>query len=89
MKHISEFEADVWKNQQEKRRNYLRFLVKDTWLIGKNKKHVLTILGDEGNYYPSNRWTYFIKKTWWFGVIYIAVYFEKNAVSKVKMEMKK
>ncbi|SMC63017.1 hypothetical protein [Moheibacter sediminis] len=89
MKHIDHFEADVWSNQREKRRNYVRFLLKDAWIIGKTKKEVLTFLGDEGNYYPENRWTYLIKETWWFGNIFLAFYFEEDEVSKVKIERKK
>lgn len=86
MKHINYFEESVWENEREKRKNYVRFLLKNVWIIGKTKKEIFVLLGEEGNYFPADRWTYFIKTTWWGGNDFLAVYFEEQKVKKVKIE---
>ncbi|WP_336664990.1 hypothetical protein [Elizabethkingia meningoseptica] len=34
-------------------------------LLGKTKKEIINILGEEFNYYPDILWIYEINRTWW------------------------
>lgn len=50
---------------------------------GKGKKEVITLMGgDEFNYYPSQVWTYYLKKKWWGQRVFLLIYFEEDVVVK-------
>nr|WP_315034696.1 hypothetical protein [uncultured Chryseobacterium sp.] len=55
-------------------------------IIGKNKKDILTQLGDGFNFYPDSIWTYEIKKTWWGKKTILAIEFENNKVIAAKIK---
>ena len=57
---------------------------KNTRLIGFTKAEVVKALGDDFNFYPSNRWTYFLKKNVWWQNVFLIISFENEVVIKVK-----
>ncbi|NMR34570.1 hypothetical protein HIO71_10165 [Chryseobacterium aquaticum] len=40
-------------------------LEKYKYLLGKSKPEIVSILGEEFNFYPASQWNYVIYKTWW------------------------
>lgn len=88
-KEIYSFDENIWKNHLNKRKNYLTFLLEDVWIISKTKEQVFFFLGDEGNQFSSDRWTYYIGKSIWLQDIYITLYFEENEVDRVVVERTK
>lgn len=57
-------------------------------LIGKSKKLITEELGQEFNYYPSNVWSYLLKKSWWGNKTYLIVYFKNDEVDRVRIGKK-
>ncbi|QQV02253.1 MULTISPECIES: hypothetical protein [Chryseobacterium] len=40
-------------------------LEKYEYLLGKSKPEIISILGEEFNFYPASQWTYVINRSWW------------------------
>ncbi len=59
-----------------------------THLIGKDKKQILVDFGQEFNYYPSDQWTYELKKNWLGKRKFLILVFKNDTVvsSKIKTQ---
>ncbi len=57
------------------------------YLIGKNKKEVVSSLGQEFNFYPANIWTYEIHKTWWGKEVILYLDFQNDVVFNLKVKI--
>ena len=53
-------------------------------LVGKTKQEILSEIGFEFNHYPSDVWTYLIKKNWLGLKTFLIIYFCSNTVKEVK-----
>ena len=53
-------------------------------LLGLSKEEVLRELGDEFNFYPSDQWTYYLKRNFWRQNVFLILFFENNVVVKVQ-----
>ena len=84
-RHIKSFDSELWLKYEHKRSVFLKYLVKTNMIFGKTKDEVKQLLGQEGNYIPFDRWTYFIGKGI-FGSRYLVVYFKEEKVKGVKIE---
>lgn len=59
------------------------------YLLGKSKSQIVEEMGQEYNYYPSHKWSYFLKKKWWGRSLYLIIHFNKNEeVSEVNIKNK-
>jgi hypothetical protein len=57
------------------------------YLIGKNKEEVVSILGQEFNFYPANIWTYEIHKTLWGKEVILYLDFQNDVVFNLKVKI--
>jgi len=48
--------------------------------IGKSKKQIIEILGQEFNYYHDNLWIYKIDESWWGGKEVLLLFFDDQEV---------
>lgn len=62
-------------------------LEKYKYLLGKSKAEVLSILGEEFNFYPSNLWDYKIHRTWWGKEVILYLVFEDEMVFDVQIKI--
>lgn len=53
-------------------------------LIGLSKEAMIKELGDDFNFFPNNRWTYFLKRNFWRQNVFLILFFENNVVVKIK-----
>lgn len=54
--------------------------------IGKHKKEIIVLMGsDEFNYYPSQRWTYYVKKNWLGQKVFIVIHFDDDLVINIEI----
>lgn len=53
-------------------------------LIGLSKEEVIKELGDDFNFFPDNRWTYFLKRNFWRQNLFLILFFENNVVVKIE-----
>lgn len=53
-------------------------------LIGLSKEEVIKELGDDFNFFPDNRWTYFLKKNFWRQNLFLILFFENKVVVKIE-----
>lgn len=67
----------VLKLEFQKMKNHLH-------LIGLSKEEVLKELGDDFNFFPNNRWTYFLKRNFWQQNVILILFFEDNVVVKIE-----
>lgn len=63
-------------------------LEKYKYLLGKNKPEIISILGEEFNFYPANQWSYVVCKTWWGKKTILYLDFYNDLVVDVKIEKK-
>ncbi|NML69069.1 hypothetical protein HHL23_04595 [Chryseobacterium sp. RP-3-3] len=57
-------------------------------LLGRSKKEILEILGDEFSPYSSDEWFYIKEKRWWYKK-YLKIYFdEKEQVDRLETKTK-
>lgn len=54
-------------------------------LVGKSKEEIIFELGFEFNYYPSDTWTYNIKKNWIGYKTILIIYFNEGIVKELIM----
>lgn len=81
-KNINAFDSDLWKDDEQKRNILAKYLMKSNMLMGKTRDEVINLLGQEGNYFPFERWTYYIGN----GILgsrYMVLYFKEDKVVKV------
>ncbi|SFZ97039.1 hypothetical protein SAMN05216324_13511 [Chryseobacterium limigenitum] len=52
-------------------------------LIGKTREEIVKELGDGFNFYPSDLWTYNLKKNWLGRWVLLYIHFEDNVVCRV------
>jgi hypothetical protein len=55
------------------------------YLLGKTKKEIIQEMGDEYNHYPSEIWTYLLKRNWLRRRKMLILYFENNVVKNIKV----
>lgn len=87
-KHINAFDSDLWRDDDQKRNVLVKYVIKSNMLMGKTRDDVKRILGQEDNYFPFDRWTYYIGKGL-LGNRYMVLYFNENKVTKVRTEFRK
>lgn len=52
--------------------------------IGKGKKEIIRLMGsDEFNYYPSQIWSYYLRKNWLGQSVFLLIYFEDDIVVNI------
>lgn len=61
-------------------------LDKYKYLLGKSKYDIISILGHEFNFFPSNQWSYVICKTWWGKKTLLYLDFYNELVVDLKIE---
>ncbi|CAD7811929.1 hypothetical protein CHRY9390_02438 [Chryseobacterium aquaeductus] len=54
-------------------------------LTGKSKAQIISELGFEFNHFPSDIWTYELKKDWWGRKQFLVILFEKDHVKKISL----
>ncbi len=87
-KNINDFDSEIWKQNDKKRNCFVRYVMKSNMALGKTKEDIKKLFGQEGNYFPFDRWTYFIGR----GILgsrYLVFYFREEKVNKVKVELNK
>lgn len=52
-------------------------------LVGKEKKEIVKLMGSEFNYYPSQIWSYYLKKNWLGQSVFLLIYFENDIVVNI------
>lgn len=57
------------------------------YLIGKSKAEIVSILGQEFNFYPANIWDYKIYKTWWGKEVILYLDFQNDVVFNLKVKI--
>ncbi|SIT03347.1 hypothetical protein [Chryseobacterium gambrini] len=55
------------------------------YLIGKTKQEVISILGQEFNFFPADHWSYELYTTWWGKQAILYLYFQKDLVVDLKI----
>jgi len=58
------------------------------YLVGQDKSSIVKILGQEGNIYNSEIWTYFLKNDWLGRKLFLIVTFEYEKVVRIKIDKK-
>ena len=53
-------------------------------LIGLSKEEVIKELGDDFNFFPNNRWNYFLKRNFWRQNVFLILFFENKVVVKIE-----
>jgi hypothetical protein len=61
---------------------------KYAYLIGKTKQEVISILGQEFNFYPADHWSYELYTTWWGKQAILYLDFQKDLVRDFKVSFK-
>ena len=57
-----------------------------SYLIGKTKKEILKELGEQFNFYPSNIWTYYIKRDLLFRKITLFLFFKDDKLNEFTLK---
>lgn len=57
------------------------------YLIGKTKLEVISILGQEYNFFPSDYWSYELNKTWWGKKVKLYLEFHQDLVKKIEIKI--
>lgn len=88
--HINEqkFDVEIWKENAKKRYLFVGYIMKSKMPLRKTKEEIRELFGQEGNYFPFDRWTYLIGK----GILgnrYLVFYFCEDRVKKMKIEFNK
>ena len=55
-------------------------------LLGKDKKEILSELGQEFNFYPSEVWTYVLHTNWFGRKTALLLFFEDEVVKGIKIK---
>lgn len=55
-------------------------------LVGMTKESVVSEIGTELNYYPSDKWFYELKTNWMGRITYLIIYFENDIVEDVRVK---
>lgn len=87
-KHVNSFDSQAWKVDENRRNCYVTYILKSKMTMGKTKEDIKNLFGEEGNYSPFDRWTYFIGKGFLWRK-YLVFYFKEGKVDKVKVELSK
>ncbi|MDO3423956.1 hypothetical protein QWT87_03570 [Chryseobacterium sp. APV1] len=58
------------------------------YLIGKTKQEVISILGQEFNFYPSDHWSYELYTTWWGKQATLYLDFQNDRVRDFKINFR-
>ncbi|GEN78090.1 hypothetical protein [Chryseobacterium hagamense] len=87
---IKKFNSYEWKNQQQKRRYYVRSILNTQLILGKTSEEVEELLGkNESCSRVANRWTYTLyNETKTRRKYFLVVYFEHHIAVKVRKEYK-
>lgn len=56
-------------------------------LLGKSKKEVIIFLGDAFNFFPSDKWIYFLSTDWFGRKKFLVVHFDNDIVKRIETKI--
>ena len=78
----TEFRSDLWKKFTHYRKKAARLIIKNKCLVGKSKREINDLFGQEDNLYDLDEWAYLVNKNILGGKTFLLVHFNGEKVER-------